>query len=248
MRSRRPRRRYCPMPRNRYPDPSGGSPLRSQNRPAFAPDPSPPICSTLVPIRGMCAGSATIRYHEWRFVRRWGASQVRCATTAPSSPARRWPTGTADASASPHPARRTLAQRLLESFNGRLRDKCLNINIFCSLAQARVVITDWKDDHNHRRGRHPGGRGIAARVIDAHSVKPIDIATLTAAAQATQGHIVVAGNHHPEGGFGSPRDRSPSPTCPVRGMPGARSGDELFAWAGIDHTAIADAAGATVRR
>ena len=41
----------------------------------------------------------------------------------------------------------------VESFNGRVRDECLNINIFWSLAQARVVITDWKEDYNHRR-RH----------------------------------------------------------------------------------------------
>ena len=41
----------------------------------------------------------------------------------------------------------------VESFNGRVRDECLNINIFWSLAHARVVITDWKDDYNHRR-RH----------------------------------------------------------------------------------------------
>lgn len=41
----------------------------------------------------------------------------------------------------------------IESFNSRVRDECLNINIFWSLAQARVIITDWKDDYNHRR-RH----------------------------------------------------------------------------------------------
>ncbi len=35
----------------------------------------------------------------------------------------------------------------------RLRDECLNINSFWSLAQARVVISDWKDEYNHRR-RH----------------------------------------------------------------------------------------------
>jgi hypothetical protein len=43
--------------------------------------------------------------------------------------------------------------------NGRVRDECLDINIFWSLAQARVVITDWKDDYNHRRtqlARLPG--------------------------------------------------------------------------------------------
>jgi len=41
----------------------------------------------------------------------------------------------------------------IESFNGRVRDECRNINIFWSLTQARVVITDLKDDYNHRR-RH----------------------------------------------------------------------------------------------
>ena len=41
----------------------------------------------------------------------------------------------------------------VESFNSRLRDECLNINIFWSLAQARVVIADWKEDYNTRR-RH----------------------------------------------------------------------------------------------
>jgi putative transposase len=41
----------------------------------------------------------------------------------------------------------------VESFNSRIRDECLNINIFWSLAQARVVISDWKEDYNHRR-RH----------------------------------------------------------------------------------------------
>jgi putative transposase len=41
----------------------------------------------------------------------------------------------------------------VESFNSRVRDECLNINIFWSLAQARVVISDWKQDYNTRR-RH----------------------------------------------------------------------------------------------
>ncbi|MEV4605076.1 IS3 family transposase [Amycolatopsis sp. NPDC049253] len=41
----------------------------------------------------------------------------------------------------------------IESFNGRLRDECLNITLFWSLTQARVVISDWKDEYNHHR-RH----------------------------------------------------------------------------------------------
>ena len=40
---------------------------------------------------------------------------------------------------------------LCESFNGRLRDECLNVNEFTSLDHARAVLTAWKDDYNHRR-------------------------------------------------------------------------------------------------
>ncbi len=44
--------------------------------------------------------------------------------------------------------------------------------------------------------------GIAIRVIDAYTVKPIDAATLHAAARATNGRIVVVEDHWFEGGLG----------------------------------------------
>ncbi len=43
----------------------------------------------------------------------------------------------------------------IESFNGRLRDECLNINSFWSLTQARVVITDWKPTTTSGGGIRP---------------------------------------------------------------------------------------------
>jgi putative transposase len=36
----------------------------------------------------------------------------------------------------------------VESFNGRLRDECLNESLFTSLAHAREVLAVWKDDYN----------------------------------------------------------------------------------------------------
>jgi len=39
----------------------------------------------------------------------------------------------------------------VESFNSRVRDECLNINIFWSLTQARVIISSWKHEYNHHR-------------------------------------------------------------------------------------------------
>ena len=39
----------------------------------------------------------------------------------------------------------------IESFNGRLRDKCLNVHQFTSLAEAQAIIEAWRCDHNQRR-------------------------------------------------------------------------------------------------
>ena len=36
----------------------------------------------------------------------------------------------------------------IESFNGRLRDECLNTNWFYGLEQAREVIHEWLEDYN----------------------------------------------------------------------------------------------------
>jgi putative transposase len=39
----------------------------------------------------------------------------------------------------------------VESFNGRLRDECLNEHVFLSLAEARQIIESWRYDYNHLR-------------------------------------------------------------------------------------------------
>ncbi len=39
----------------------------------------------------------------------------------------------------------------IESFNGRLRDECLNENLFSSLAEAREILEKWKEDYNNIR-------------------------------------------------------------------------------------------------
>ena len=98
--------------------------------------------------------------------------------------------------------------------------------------------------------------GIAARVIDCYSIKPIDTGTLTAAATATAGRLVIAEDHHPEGGLGSAvtdalvaaHSGALSITrLAVHGMPGSGSGEELLAWAGINAASITQAALALTR-
>jgi len=98
--------------------------------------------------------------------------------------------------------------------------------------------------------------GIAARVIDAYSVKPIDAATLRAAARET-GRIVTAEDHWPEGGLGdavlgalaadSARAGCGEPLpvvrkLAVRSMPGSATPAEQVQLAGIDMASIATAA------
>ena len=38
-----------------------------------------------------------------------------------------------------------------ERFNGKLRDECLNKNLFSFLDDAKSVLKDWKEDYNHHR-------------------------------------------------------------------------------------------------
>lgn len=50
----------------------------------------------------------------------------------------------------------------IESFNGKLRDECLNENWFTSLKEAKRLVEEWREEYNERRphsslgGRTPG--------------------------------------------------------------------------------------------
>lgn len=39
----------------------------------------------------------------------------------------------------------------IESFNGRLREECLNSHWFTSLDHARSIVSDWQEDYNENR-------------------------------------------------------------------------------------------------
>jgi len=88
-----------------------------------------------------------------------------------------------------------------------------------------------------------------ARVIDCYSIKPIDGATLAAAARET-GHLIVVEDHWPEGGLGEAvlaalAEQGVSARfthLAVRDMPRSGKPDELLHAFGIDADAIAKAA------
>jgi transketolase len=91
--------------------------------------------------------------------------------------------------------------------------------------------------------------GVSAQVIDLYSVKPVDVETLRAAAEAT-GRFVVVEDHWPEGGLGETvlsafADSDEAPRVihlAVQEMPGSGKPAELLAAAGIDADHIAAAA------
>jgi transketolase len=88
--------------------------------------------------------------------------------------------------------------------------------------------------------------GTACRVIDLYSVKPVDVATLREASDATAGRFVIVEDHYPQGGIGAAvmealalDDNPPRVThLAVRDLPGSASPEELMAAAGIDADAI----------
>ncbi|MEU0598638.1 transketolase [Streptomyces sp. NPDC006393] len=93
------------------------------------------------------------------------------------------------------------------------------------------------------------GEGIAVRVIDLYSVKPVDRATLRQAAQDT-GCLLTVEDHREEGGLGDAvldafLDGRPAPRLvrlAVRTMPGSASPAEQLHAAGIDAESIAASA------
>ena len=85
-------------------------------------------------------------------------------------------------------------------------------------------------------------QGIASRVIDAYSVKPLDVATLTQAAQET-GRLLVVEDHVAEGGLGEAVAGAVGYLAPVNRLaitahPRSGSQAELLLRLGIDHQAI----------
>jgi transketolase len=112
------------------------------------------------------------------------------------------------------------------------------ITLYESLAAADLLAAD----------------GIAARVVDCYSVKPIDVDTLTAACNATGGRMVVSEDHYPAGGLGEAvlsaiveAGVAPHFThLAVRELSCSGTPQELLDAAGISAVHIADAARALI--
>jgi transketolase len=87
-----------------------------------------------------------------------------------------------------------------------------------------------------------GKHGITSRVIDAYSVKPLDVAALTQAARET-GQLLVVEDHVAEGGLGEAVAAAVGNLAPVHRLavttePRSGARDELLLRYGIGHQAI----------
>jgi transposase InsO family protein len=61
----------------------------------------------------------------------------------------------------------------VESFNGRLRDECLNEHWFTSLAHARVVIEAWRKEYNEERPKRSLGGLTPAQFAKQSAIKAV---------------------------------------------------------------------------
>jgi transketolase len=104
---------------------------------------------------------------------------------------------------------------------------------------------------------HLAAEGVAARVVDAYSIKPMDVTVVLEACEATQGRLVVVEDHRPEGGLGaalcqliSANGASPTEIAhlAVRKLPISGTSAELLDFEGISAVHVEEAAKVLVGR
>jgi len=71
----------------------------------------------------------------------------------------------------------------VESFNGRMRDECLNQNWFTTIDDARRIITDWTEEYNEQREH--GTLGMTPREFARSAMESAEIANSTISALPT---------------------------------------------------------------
>jgi transketolase len=99
-----------------------------------------------------------------------------------------------------------------------------------------------------------GKRGVAARVIDLYSIKPVDADAVQAAARECPAGLIVVEDHRPEGGIADAvaetfdgRPAPPIVRLAVRIMPGSATSAEQIERAAIGERAITEAAARLLR-
>jgi len=66
--------------------------------------------------------------------------------------------------------RKPMQNGFVESFNGRLRDECLDEHLFRSFTHAREIIENWRCDYNLKRP-HTSLDGLTPKEFATRSIK-----------------------------------------------------------------------------
>ena len=69
----------------------------------------------------------------------------------------------------------------IESFNSKLRDECLNEQVFLSLAEARQIIETWRYDYNHVRPHSSLGALTPVEFRNRQGGGPLELVSSSAA-------------------------------------------------------------------
>jgi transposase InsO family protein len=75
----------------------------------------------------------------------------------------------------------------LESFNGKLRDELLNVEIFDTLLEAKVLIERWRAEYNQVRPHS----SLGYRPPAPEAVEPLPLGSATLRLSATAGHGIL---------------------------------------------------------
>ena len=65
----------------------------------------------------------------------------------------------------------------VESFNGKLRDECLNENMFETLIEAKILVERWRKDYNEQRP-HSSLRGLTPEAYARQMERTINLAVV----------------------------------------------------------------------
>jgi putative transposase len=105
----------------------------------------------------------------------------------------------------------------IESFNGRLRDECLNGEVFFTLTDAREKLERWRRDYNHQRPHSALADRTPNEFVRELGCRPFTLP------------IVDKAGPHPRQGFAAAGQKSPAldpgtdlpsePEMRVKGLP-----------------------------
>jgi putative transposase len=85
----------------------------------------------------------------------------------------------------------------IESFNGRLRDECLNVEIFFGLADAREKIERWRQDYNTNRPHSSLDDRTPAEFVQALATRPFGLLIVDKAEPTPSQGFATAGQKQP---------------------------------------------------